>query len=421
MILSYLRSVKDNKDYNHEIICLDYANPRALLTTKEICVPLKDKMHEKRHELFGLIREADICLMHWWNHPLLWDFIVREELPPCRLILWSHVLGNEPPHIVSTNIIEYCDKFVFTSPLSLELNDIKNIPLILKDKLSYIWSTSGIRHFSSIELKAHEGFIVGYIGTVGYHKLHPNFLKMCSMIDLPNIKFIVCGGPEENKIKKEAEKLGIGEKFVFTGPIENASEYLSTFDVFGYPLQPKHYGTCEQALCESMAAGIPPVVLNNPTESYIVTNLHDGIVANDEESYIKAILFLFDNPSYRKMLSKNAKETAKKRFSIENMAFQWEKTFNNVLKLPKTPKKWPSIFKESTKSSYMVFIESLGKYRTPFITYIDSGNKFEIELLFRSSPIWKSRTQGTPSHYYSFFREDNYLKIWSEIAQKLND
>jgi len=39
-----------------------------------------------------------------------------------------------------------------------------------------------------------------------------------------------------------------------------------------------------------------------------------------------------------------------------------------------------------------------------------------IKNLYASSQLWKACTRGTASHYHMFFPEDNYLKLWRDLA-----
>src|SRR5260221_6853670 len=84
VVLNYLSHVSKSPSFEHKIICLDYANPQAITIAKKVGFPLFGDMSKKREEVLGLITEADLVLIHWWNHPLLYDFLVREKLPPSR-------------------------------------------------------------------------------------------------------------------------------------------------------------------------------------------------------------------------------------------------------------------------------------------------------------------------------------------------
>jgi L-malate glycosyltransferase len=426
VLVNYLKGVKGNSDFLHKVLSLEYANKNAIIASQTTGFSLIDKMSSDHAGIIAAIAEADIVQIHWWNHPLLYDFLVREILPPCRVIFWSHISGFHAPYVFNGPALDYPDFFVFTSPLSLEVPEVKKLTESQQKNLRVIWSTGGIELMASIKPKLHHGFKIGYIGTVDYGKMHPDFLKMSSMIKIPDAQFIVCGGPNENKIQAESLLYENGKHFIFTGQINDITNYLSEFDVFGYPLAPYHYGTCEQSLCESMAAGVPPVVLANRTESYIVDDGVTGIVAANNEEYIKAIEELYMRPELRQRLSCNAREVARNRFSIEEMANKWETVFDEAMSLPKTYREWTGKYKGKTVSAAHVFLESLGEHGKDFLCSLDASNekdqnlaKDSIKKIYKSSPLWRSNTRGTPRHYHQFSPEDKFLRIWSKLSNDI--
>jgi len=325
--------------------------------------------------------------------------------------MWGHNSGFHPPNIYTRKILTYPNLFVFTTPLTYKCDDVKNLSPKEKNLLYNIWSTGGVDRFKSVKPKPHDGFNVGYIGTVDYAKIHPDFLKMCKDIYIPNIKFIVIGGLKEKEIEAEAKKLGIGDKFVFIGEfINDINKYLEIFDVFGYPLAPYHYGTCDLVLQEAMAAGVVPIVLNNPMEEYIVKNGKTGIVAKNKIEYIKAIECLYVNTELQKKLSINAKEYAKTHFSIKKLVTEWKNVFNRVLNFQKTTKKW-DINKPITYKD--VFLESLGHYGEAFICECNSKIKKIAKI-----NSWQTETKGSVHNYSSYFPNDLYLSKWSKLMKK---
>jgi hypothetical protein len=163
---------------------------------------------------------------------------------------------------------------------------------------------------------------------MNYGKLHSDFVKMCDDVKVP-CNFIVCSSDTQDHLKDEAKKLNAFDKFSFKGKVPNVIDMLSTYDVFGYPLQPKHFGSCEQALGEAMLCGAVPVVLNNPSESYIVEHMETGIVAKNTDEYSRAIEYLYHNEDERKRMSKNAIVSAKKRYNIEHTGRDWNNIFQN--------------------------------------------------------------------------------------------
>jgi glycosyltransferase involved in cell wall biosynthesis len=408
VLLNYFLKTKDDPYFAHKIACLDYANQEATDALKNIGLELSDKMSFQKEKLLGDIAEADIVIIHWWNHPLLYDFLVREQLPPCRLIIWSHNSGFYPPGVFTDKILNYPDLFVFTTPASFKTKEVKNLSGKQEKNLRVVWSTAGVEYVRSVEPKKHAGFNIGYIGTVDYAKIHSNFLKICNKINIPDVKFIVCGGPSEKEFREETKKMGIAEKFDFTGQVARITEYLSIFDIFGYPLSPYHYGTCDQSLAESMAAGVVPVVLQNRMEKYMVKDGITGIVAKSEKDYIKAIQKLYKNKKLRDSLSKNARLHALDFFSADKMVREWEVIFKEISLIPKASKKWNINKKNSEISAKDVFLESLGAYGKIF-----ADEKKIIKL--GESHIWKANTRGTVHHYNYFFPNDETISLWSNL------
>lgn len=424
VLLNYFSKVKDDPSFVHKVACLDYANHDAIEVARNVGFSLLDNMSEKKQELLDIIADSDIVLIHWWNHPLLYDFLVREQLSPCRVIMWSHNSGFHPPGVFTVKVLVYPDLFIFTTPMSYKTKEILNLTDEQKKSLRVVWSTGGVDHVKSVKSKIHTGFNVGYIGTVDYCKMHPDFLNICNQVDIPNVNFIVCGGPKEKELKQEAKRLGIGGKFDFTGRVLDIKEYLSIFDIFGYPLAWHHYGTCDQTLQESMAAGVVPVVLANQMESYMVKDKVTGIVAKDKEEYIKALQDLYHNRELRNKLSQNAKEYAIHTFSLEKMANKWNKLFDEVLDFPKTVREWKNSKKGEDISPKDVFLESLGHHGEDFVSYCnaksDEEKKSAIEKIKKlaESANWQAETRGTVHHYNSFFPNEPYLSVWSQLMRE---
>ncbi len=427
VLLNYLSKVQDAPCYTHQVACLDYANAIALEKAKLISLILCDRMYGHINGLLDLIAKADIVFIHWWNHPLLYDFLVRTPLSSARIIFWSHISGFHPPYIFTDKVLRYPDLFVFTTPVSYETKEVQNLPDECKQKLRVVWSTAGLEHVRGIKPQEHNGFNIGYIGTVDYCKMHPDFLHMCSSMNIPNAHFIVCGGPQEEELRQQAEQLGLSSKISFTGLVNDITPYLSEFDVFGYPLAPYHYGTCDQVLAESMAAGVVPVVLANKMERLMVEDGVTGIVAKDKTGYIQAIEKLYHNPELRHSLSQNAKKAAFERFTLDSIQSDWDKIFEEVLVIPKTTRKW-NINKNSLDiSAKDVFLESLGDYGRVFSAYCSSVTAKEKEYSVAkikelgNSAIWQAKTRGTIHHYTEFFKDEPELSFWKSLMEGNNN
>jgi len=220
------------------------------------------------------------------------------------VVAWAH--KNYP---VPQRYLDYPDLFIDTSPI--------------QGHGRHIWSTGGISRFLEIKPKAHKGFNVGYVGEISYKgKMHPDIFDMCNAIDIPDVHFTFVG---ENKTAMTS-----GDKFTFTGKVDDVAPYLAEMDVFGYPLRPDHYGTCEQVLGEAMAAGVVPVVMDNPCEKMIVL---EG--AKSPEEYVGTVLSLYAQDMRRGKLSFACRFRADYLYSVDRMVREWNKVFDEMMQKPK--------------------------------------------------------------------------------------
>ncbi|NCU32010.1 MAG: hypothetical protein EOM23_03520 [Candidatus Moranbacteria bacterium] len=146
-----------------------------------------------------------------------------------------------------------------------------------------------------------------------------------------------------------------------------------------------------------------------------------------KQNYIEMVSHLHEKKALRNLLSQNAKKYAMSHFSIEKMVRDWENLFDEILTLPKTIKQWESPLKSSTITPKDIFLESLGEHGKAFIAYLKAktdndltSSRNKITNLARI-PSWQADTRGTAHHYNSFFKEDRYLSIWSQLMKPKND
>lgn len=425
VLLNYFSKVAGSVSFEHKVVCLDHVNPYALQTAKKAGFFLLGNTAKKRNGILDLAAESDIIVVHWWNHPLLYDFLIRETMPPSRIIFWSHISGQPAPNNFTVKTLKYPDLFVFTTPLSYKVKEVQNLPPHYKNRLRVIWSTGGVERLKKVKLQRHRGFNVGYIGHVSYAKMHPDFLEMSNNVKVPGVKFIIVGGPNNKLIEKEAAAMGIAGKFRFTGFVSEPEKwrYLSRFDVFGYPLAPYHYGTCDQAIQESMAVGVVPVVMANPMESYMVKNGKTGIVVKDKKAYAKAIEVLYKDENLRKLLSRNAREYARGSFSLEKMEEEWDNLFRELLKTPKTPRRWPVRARMGEILPRYIFLESLGSHGRYFYRYCRARSRNERNRAAEEikklglTANWRSSTKSSVHQYNRFLPGDKNLSYWSKLMK----
>ncbi len=421
VLLNYLSHTLPSDQEQHALICLDYANTDAAIRAAAIGITLEDRMAGRVSELLSRMAEADVVVMHWWNHPLLYALLVREALPPTRLLLWSHVSGLFPTQNFTDELISYPDLFVVASPVSFDAESIRRLePSKRRDRVRLVFSCAGIEHVTSAKPLPHDGFRVGYVGTVDYCKMHPHFIQMSAAADIPAARFVVCGGPNEVAVRQDAVFAGVADRFDFLGQVSDVASQLTTFDIFGYPLAPYHYGTGEQALIEALAVGVPPVVLGNGAEQHVVLDGVTGIVAEDERAYTHALELLHRQPELRQLLSENARRMARERFTIESLARSWSALYEEALQNPKRARHWSGSHGSDTTAAE-IFIASLGEYGIDYTESMEPEPNASAlaadDRIAQGSELFRSKTRGSAFHYQTFSPDDPWLNLWCGLIQ----
>lgn len=406
VLLNWIESDTQNK---HTIICLNHNYYKTY--SKNI---VHEHMKDKLSDITNFINKADIVVIHFWNHPLLFKFLIDFDWPECRMCFWSHISGLSAPYVFSTKLVEFSDLFVFASPISYEAKEIIELPPYLTKNLRQVWTTGNIDDYFKIEPIPHKNFNIGFVGTLDYSKLHPNFVDVCSRINIPNVRFIICGGGcDTGIIKQQVKEKGLESKFIFTGVIDDIKPYLAIIDVFGYPLNPNHFGTCEQVLGEAIAAGIIPVVMKNPAEEYILFKNIVRFVCTNEEEYIQTIELLYHNRHKRSSIITLIQDTVAQLYDTNKMLSAWNTILDFIILQNKRIRNW-EIDTCNRYKGHKIYIESLGNYGK----ILEKNNTEEIIKLFNSNLQWQSLSKGSPRQYLETFPEDEQLKEWVELLNK---
>tara|TARA_R110002072_G_scaffold132740_2_gene272952 strand:+ start:1176 stop:2489 length:1314 start_codon:yes stop_codon:yes gene_type:complete len=412
VLRNYFASVIEDPNFDHSLCCLEPSSLSQKTQFSVLVDTVDDNCFSSIEGIKDNISKADIVVMHWWNHPLLFELMVNTSFPSCRLMFWSHVSGLGGTSIFTENLLNFPDAFYLSTPISKQANVDAKVCEKLQS-CDYIWATSGLPDSNSRTSHKKNSLNVGYVGTLDYAKIHPHFISMSSRVNTENTNFTICGDINEVMLE-EATTDALKGRFKFVGFVENVGDYINSFDLFGYPLTANHYGTCDQVLGEVMSYGVPPVVFDNPMESFIVSHDDSGLVVSSEDEYINALEFLLDEPSERNRLGKNAKERAAALYDTRKLISAWNTAYNKVLALPKTAKSWNKRF-DRLYSPTDVFFESVGK---AFNHLREIDEESVSWLRVKSDLGWQSLTKGSLHHYSKFFPYDEELKYLSETFRR---
>src|SRR4051812_3524378 len=187
-----------------------------------------------REDLLDAIARADLVQVHFWNSPELIE-LLETDLPPCRVLIWPHVAGHTAPQVIDPSLIDRATLVVATSKRSADVI----ARLGGKERPEVIPPIPGWDRVEDVTRNTSGGYNVGYIGTVGMIRLHPDFIRISNAARIPEARFIVCGdGDASRSLPREAAEAGAADRFEFRGHVDRIGDALAEFDVFGYPIRP---------------------------------------------------------------------------------------------------------------------------------------------------------------------------------------
>ena len=161
-----------------------------------------------------------------------------------------------------------------------------------------------------------ENWVVS-VGRLHHEKGFDRLIRSFAMVNAPSWKLIIAGtGKNENEIKELVNRLGLNDRVIFLGKVENIDKLLCKSKIFVLPSYGEGF---PNALCEAMASGLacisfdiiagPRDIINDGINGYLIK---DG----DIEELSNKIQYLIDNEIERNRIGKNA-EIITDKYSIE--------------------------------------------------------------------------------------------------------
>jgi glycosyltransferase involved in cell wall biosynthesis len=407
------------------VVAIDTLNQESRDHLDRLGLTWVDRAIDNLGVLDELVSTSDVVLVHWWNHPLLHWLLVNHDLPPARVVFWSHISGTPAPNNFSVTALNYPDKFLFTTPLSRFVPEIVALSRSRQTQFSTVWSTAGVERLepyrSQDPTKSHDGDqVVGYAGNLDQTKIHRDYLVSCMRLGKQDIRFQVIG-PRTQFFDEQYAALGRPMNIEITGYLTEDEKFrrMSVFDLFGYPLARHHYATCDQALQEAMYLGAVPVVLNNSMESLMVQDGVTGLVCRSIAEYEDGVRKLLADRPWRDSLARSAAQYAAREYSARHMV---EDMATHLEAAALSPKNARRKRRENTQlEPHEVYIDSLGNYGGIFWQHAFGATEQDRNVAagqiaaLSSGGNWTSPTKSTPTHYLGYFPEDKFLKAWDRL------
>jgi glycosyltransferase involved in cell wall biosynthesis len=194
-------------------------------------------------------------------------------------------------------------------------------------------SEAEIKEFRDKYRLASDDIVIGTIGSFNAAKDTATLIRAVAKMvkKWPKIKLVLVGrGPLKFKLMGLAKKLGLEERVVFTGALENVLPALGSFKVFVLPSLSEAFGI---TLLEAMKVGVPIVATKVGGIPEIITHNHNGLLVEPKDpKKLAGVLMklLNDKKLQHKLVSNHAKNL--EQFSADKMIKQTEQVYINLFK-----------------------------------------------------------------------------------------
>jgi L-malate glycosyltransferase len=135
----------------------------------------------------------------------------------------------------------------------------------------------------------------------------------------PHCRLFLAGdGPCRTRLQSLARKLGVADRVIFAGFVENIDAVYEALDMFLFPSLAEPLGT---SLLAAMAHGLPVVAVSSGGVPEIINSNRSGILLpeSDPARFADAILHLLNNRDEAEKLGSAARATIQRRFSADQM------------------------------------------------------------------------------------------------------
>ena len=404
------RASESDSGVQHLIVCLEGPEKSQFIDrilrygSHVIVCPTKDRLEK-------LMGDSDIVQLEWWNHPATIKCLCSLSARPIRLLTWSHVSGLHNP-IIPQRLILASHRFLFTSPCSYKSKEVKSLTPELADRLGVVCSSGGFCGLPQTRAQANENIAAGYIGSLGFAKLHPCYVDYIAAAKIPGFTVRMIGDPaNRDALNQQCDGLGKTGMLEFRGYSTDVASELAAINVLAYLLNPEHYGTTENALLEAMAMGIMPIVLDNPCEQQIVEDRITGLVVHSPGEFAEATQRLHEDPAERRRLGSQAAKSVRERFSVENMEASLNSHYREVLSMKKREIVFSEIFGTDPAEWFLSCQHDKSIFADDGSIHLNGGDSLDYGLF--------ENTKGTVFHFSEYFPDHLKLKLWANNLKSL--
>jgi len=207
--------------------------------------------------------------------------------------------------------------------------------LLGEDKISVIPLGVDTNLFRPNEERTKEEFEVLFTGSLYPLKGIEYLIKSMKHVicTQKRVKLRIVGeGPEKERLKSLAGKLGLKDKVIFEGfvPHDKIVKYYQNCDVFCFLTLGEPFGI---AILEAMACGKPVIASKIGGPAEIVKDAETGFLVNprDTEAIAERIIRLIKDGKLRKKMGRKARKIVVEKYSLEKISEEYHKLYRSLI------------------------------------------------------------------------------------------
>lgn len=363
--------------------------------------------------LIEAIRVADVVILNWWNHPLMYEALRALSATDARVILWSHINGLHYP-ILRGDFVNVFDACMFTTSLTFSLQhwtDEQKGEIAKKGRLVY-----GMGEFypekqpQKTDYALHSPVRVGYVGTLDYAKLHPDYVLLCKAVIDAGIdaRFIMAGAIRE-ELERDISDQSLSEHIELCGYRQDVPQMLTDIDVFGYILNPDNYATTENSLLEAMSAGLPIITGASGPEKAIIEDGVTGYTVQTPDEFAERVGELVRDADRRKRLGTTVRKKARERYSMRKNLMRLHEAVEIAKNQKKRRHDFSPVIGDSPCDLFLAGCDN--EAREVFGRVLQNGaDDGTREAVNRLGAIYRSKIKGSPYQFLRYYPEDMGLR-----------
>jgi glycosyltransferase involved in cell wall biosynthesis len=174
-----------------------------------------------------------------------------------------------------------------------------------------------------------DDFVIGWAGRLSDIKRPLDLVRTAARVD--GSKLVIAGDGELNEdVRSLAVELGIGDRVLILGYVEDMGAWYSAFDAF--LLTSANEGAPVVAI-EALAAGVPVVATNAGGTPTVVDDAETGFLADvgDVDALAAHLIRLRDDLELRNALGQEGAARMRERFSTERMVDDVQAVYTKIL------------------------------------------------------------------------------------------